>query len=113
MTSAIEQIVENSDLEGRNDTTPGQGAAKLREAVNRVLSRDSIELAEALSKSGQSGKIQSTKFMYELSEGGAATDDQEDGSKIRSVVQEWADAPPWTGPLPSEMDDMTDDGLAN
>jgi hypothetical protein len=111
--NSTEQVLENLDSDCRQETKPGQGSAKLREAVNRVLSRDSAELAEALSKSGQSGNIHSTKFMYELSEGGGATDDEEEGRKIRSVVQELAESPPWTGPLPSEMDDMTDDSLAN
>jgi len=82
----------------------------MREAADEVLSRDSKELAEALSKSGQDGKIQSTKFMYELSQAGRTDDDQEDAQKIRSIALELANAPQWTGPLPSEAYDDIDEG---
>jgi hypothetical protein len=107
------QDLEVSGSESGEKAKPGQGAAKLREEVNRVLSRDSSELAEALSKSAQDGKIQSARFMYKLSEKEAATDEQDGQGKIRSVVQELTDAPPWTGPLPSEMDDLADDDVVD
>lgn len=109
MHAVTEKVIEFPDARSTKEKKPGRGAARLREAADEVLSRDSQALAEALSKNGQSGKYQSTKFMYELSEAGTTIDDTEDASKIRSMALELASAPPWTGPLPSETDDEMDE----
>ena len=96
-----------------NETTPGRGASKLREAADEVLCRDSNALAEALSKAAQNGKIQSTKFIYELSQAGAAGSDDEGDQKSRSMALELANAPQWTGPLPSETEDEPDEDVTD
>lgn len=111
MNTSIKKVVEISSPTSTGKAKPGRGAASLRQAVDEVLRRDSKNLAEALSKSGQNGAVQSTKFMYELSEERATDDNQEEGRVMRSMVLELAGAPQWTGPLPSEMDDMTDDDV--
>src|SRR5689334_2985442 len=103
MNALVEKVVETSNRESKRKAKPGEGAASLREAVDTVLVRDSKHLAEALSNSGQNGRVQSTKFMYELSEGRETDDNQDEGRKIRSMALELAAAPQWTGPLPSEM----------
>jgi len=104
--------VENLNAEHTDGAGRGQGAARLRKAADQVLSRDSMMLAEALSKSGQDGKIQSTKFIYQLSDMENGEEDREDAEAIRRLALELANAPPWKGPLPSETDDVTEEDLA-
>lgn len=89
----------------RKKTAAKRGAQKMREAADKIIGRDSRKIAQALSRNGQKGQLPSIKFMYELSEAGVATDDQDDARKIRSMALELASAPQWTGPLPSETDD--------
>lgn len=112
MNAVTEKAAENSMAETTKEPKRGSGATRLREAADRILSRDSQDLAEALSTSGKSGKIQSTKFLYELSDAGDERDEQEDAQKLRSIALELANAPQWTGPLPSEMDDEEDEAMA-
>ncbi|HEY2467019.1 MAG TPA: hypothetical protein VGI45_04140 [Terracidiphilus sp.] len=109
MNASTTKVVEISKKSSSGKKEPGRGAAKLREAANEILSRDSTAIAEALSNNGRNGNLQSAKFMYELSEAGATTDDEEDGRNTRSMALELANAPRWTGPLPSEMDDEMDE----
>ena len=104
MNVSTENIDKIPTTNSTGEKKPGRGAAKLREAVDEVLTRDSKELAEALSKNGQNGKVQSTKFMYELSEAGEATDGEEDAEKIRNMALELAKSPLWSGTLPEETD---------
>ena len=92
---------------------PGRGAAKLREAVDDVLTRDSKKLAEALSKTGQNGRVQSTKFMYGLSEAGEAADGEEDAERIRRMALELENSPEWAGSSTSEMGDEMDEGVTD
>lgn len=112
MNASTEQVAEIPNADRTKEPKRGSGAAKLREAADKILSRDSQDLAEALSTSGKSGKIQSTKFLYELSDAGDERDEQEDAQKLRSIALELANAPQWTGPLPSEMDDEEDEAIA-
>lgn len=112
MNASNANDVENSNGNSTDETGQGQGAASLRKAADKVLSRDSEALAEALSKSGQDGKIQSTKFIYELADAETAQDDREDSEEIRRLVLELENAPQWKGPLPSERDDVAEEDTA-
>lgn len=80
----------------------------MREAADRVIGRDSRKIAQALSRNGQKGQLPSIKFMYELSEAGAGTDNQGDAQKIRDIALELANAPQWTGPPLSETNHEMD-----
>jgi hypothetical protein len=85
--------------------SPKRGSEKMREAADKMMARDSKKLAKALSENGQNGQLSSIKFMYELSEEGAADAQHEGARKIRELALELASAPQWTGPLPSEQDE--------
>jgi hypothetical protein len=85
-----------------------RGSVKLREAANKVMGRDSKKLAEALAENGKKGQLPSIKFMYELSDEGAESDEMSGAQKVQSMVLKLASAPQWTGPLPTEDED--DDG---
>jgi hypothetical protein len=113
MNVSTENVDEIPQTNNRDEKKPGRGAAKLREAVDEVLIRDSQQLAEALSKNGQKGKVQSTKFMYELSEAGEATDGDEDAEEIRNMALALARSPQWGGPVPSETDHELDEDIAD
>lgn len=82
---------------------PKRGSEKMREAADKAMARDSKKLAAALSDNGQKGQLSSIKFMYELSEAGAEDQEHEGARKIRDLATELANAPQWTGPLPSEQ----------
>jgi hypothetical protein len=86
-----------------------RGSEKLREATNKVMSRDSKKIAEALSENGIKGQLQSIKFMYDLSEAGTSADEQEDARKVRSMALELSNSPQWTGPSPAEGQDEVDE----
>jgi hypothetical protein len=103
------KIVEIKKKSKKTRSKARRGSQKLREAANKVMGRDSKEIAEALSENGKKGQLQSIKFMYELSEAGAEDDDREGARKIRSMALELANSPPWTGPLPSEELDEDSD----
>jgi hypothetical protein len=91
--------------------TVKRGSEKMRDAADKAMARDSKKLAKALSESGQKGQLSSIKFMYELSEAGAEDHADEGARKIRDLALELANAPQWTGPLPSETEDDSEEGL--
>ena len=77
--------------------TRKRGAQKMREAADKVIGRDSKQIAEALSKNGKKGQLQSIKFMYDLSERGAQSAEESGAQKMRSLAAELANAPEWMG----------------
>lgn len=114
MNALKPKLVESKKKSTNRKKAPAKrGAQKMREAADKIIGRDSKKIAQALSRNGQKGQLPSIKFMYELSETGAASDDHEDAQKIRSMALELASAPEWSGPVPSETDDDPDEDVAD
>ncbi len=65
------------------------------------MKQDCREIAEALSKNGKNGQIQSVKLLCELSEQNEKAGG-EGARKVRSMALELANAPQWTGDWPKE-----------
>ena len=83
-----------------------RGAAKMREAADKIIGRECKPIVEALAKNGKNGQIQSAKFLYQLSEGAEASSDGDDARNFRSMATELANAPQWQGdPDPRRPDD--------
>lgn len=100
-------VPENKASDSQPSTT--SGIACLREAADRVLKRDGVEIAEALSKNSKNGQIQSAKFLYELCERSEKADEGESSCKVRSLALELANAPQWTGGWPQEKQNEDDE----
>lgn len=94
-----------------NDTKPKTrtGAAQMRQAADLVLQQDCHGIAEALSKSSKDGKIQSTKFLYELAERNEEAGEGDGARKLRSMAEELANAARWTGDWPKAKQDEDDE----
>lgn len=83
-----------------------RGAAKMREAADKIIGRECKPIVEALAKNGKNGQIQSAKFLYQLSEGAEASSDGDGARNSRSMAMELANAPQWQGdPDPQRPDD--------
>jgi hypothetical protein len=114
--SAIGRTDECNSYEARlekkaNDTKPKTrtGAAQLRQAADLVLQQDCHGIAEALSKSSKDGKIQSTKFLYELAERNEEAGEGDGARKLRSMAEELANAARWTGDWPKAKQNEDDE----
>ena len=82
------------------------GAEKMRKAADKVIGQDSRKIAEALSENGKKGQLQSIKFLYELSEQDAQSDEQSGAQKMRSLAAELASAPEWRDEPVKMSDDV-------
>jgi hypothetical protein len=74
-----------------------KGAAKMREAADKVVGRDCKPIVEALSANGQKGQMQSAKFLYGLAQSLEEAGEGEGARQFRSVATELAMAPEWNG----------------
>ncbi len=84
--------------ETKTGSTVGTGAEEMRVAADILLREKSIDLAEALLKSGLDGHIQCARFLYDLAERyGASVQKQAEPPGI-SLADQWAAEPQWTEP---------------
>lgn len=91
------------------------GAAKMREAADKVVSRDCEAIAEALSTNGKNGQSKSAEFLYELARFNEQSQKDGEGARtFRSMAMELANSPEWKGDWPKAQDDegeVVDDDL--
>ena len=71
------------------------GAAKMRDAADRILQNYSEEIAEALYESAKSGHIHSTKLLCALAEDRHDAGDPEIAQMRESLAAEWAADQHW------------------
>jgi hypothetical protein len=88
-----------------------RGAAKLREAADRILGRDCKPIVEALSKNCKNGQTLSAKFLYGLAHSAEESTEGEGANKFRSIALEWANSPEWKGDSSEEK--SNEDDVAN
>lgn len=81
------------------------GAAKMREAADKIVGRDSKPILEALSKGGQNGRILSAKFLYDLAHSAEEAGEAQNARTFRSMALELANAPEWTEPSEAGADE--------
>jgi hypothetical protein len=86
-------MLENSPT--KTDQSKRKGASEMCKAANMILDRDCLQIAEALSKSGIGGHLQSIKFLYELAKVAKEPDDGGGDSEFRRQALEWAAEPEW------------------
>jgi hypothetical protein len=79
-----------------------RGAAKMREAADKIVGRDCKPIVEALSSNCKKGQTLSAKFLYGLAQLAEASGEADGARKIRSIATEWANSPEWTGDAQSE-----------
>jgi len=111
MSIAKPKVVEIEKKQAKKKTRTAapkrkRGAAKMREAADKIIGRECKPIVEALAKNGKNGQIQSAKFLYQLSEGAEASSDGDGARNFRSMAMELANAPQWQGdPDPQKPDD--------
>lgn len=88
-----------------------RGAAKMREAADKIVGRDCKPIVEALSSNCKKGQIFSAKFLYDLARLAEASGEGDSARKFRSIATEWANSPEWKGDLEGET--PTEDGDAD
>jgi hypothetical protein len=69
-----------------------RGAAKMREAADKIVGRDCKPILEALSSNGQKGQTLSAKFLYGLAQSAEDSDEADGASKFRKVALAWANS---------------------
>ena len=79
-----------------------RGAAKMREAADKIVGRDCKPIVEALSSNCKKGQTLSAKFLYGLAQSAEASGEAEGARKIRSIATEWANSPEWQGDSDAE-----------
>jgi hypothetical protein len=84
------------------------GAAKMREAAEKIVGRDCKPIVEALSQNGKQGQMLSAKFLYQLAERNEQSGEGESARKLRSMATELANAPEWKGDWPKVQDEEGD-----
>jgi hypothetical protein len=85
-----------------------RGAAKMREAADKIVGRDCKPILEALSSNGKKGQTLSAKFLYSLAQSAEASTEGEGARKFRSIALEWANSPEWKGDSEPEESDKVD-----
>jgi hypothetical protein len=85
-----------------------RGAAKMREAADKILGRDCKPIVEALSKNCQKGQSLSAKFLYGLAHSAEESTEGEGTRKFHSIALEWANSPEWKGDSEPEESDKVD-----
>jgi len=79
-----------------------RGAAKMREAADKIVGRDCKPIVEALSSNCKKGQMLSAKFLYGLAQLAEASGEGESAGTFRSIATEWANSPEWKGDLEGE-----------
>jgi hypothetical protein len=74
-----------------------RGAAKMREAADKIVGRDCKPIIEALSSNGQKGQTLSAKFLYGLAQSAEESAEADGANKFRKVALAWANSPEWGG----------------
>jgi hypothetical protein len=87
-----------------------RGAAKMREAADKIVARECKPIVEALATNGKKGQMLSAKFLYNLAESAEDADENNGARKLRSMALELANSPQWTGPPPKAEVDEDDEG---
>lgn len=111
MSTAKPKLLELQKKQEKKKTRTAQpkrkrGAAKMREAADKIIGRECKPIVEALAKNGKSGQIQSAKFLYDLSVGAEKSSESESARNFRSMALLLANSPQWQGdPDPEKMDD--------
>ena len=104
----VVEIEKKQEKKNRRTTAPKRkrGAAKMREAADKIIGRECKPIVEALAKNGKNGQIQSAKFLYQLSEGAEASSESDGARNLRSMALELANSPQWEGdPEQQKLDD--------
>lgn len=104
----VVEIEKKQEKKKTRTTAPKRkrGAAKMREAADKIIGRECKPIVEALAKNGKNGQIQSAKFLYQLSEGAEASSESDGARNLRSMALELANSPQWEGdPDPQKLDD--------
>jgi hypothetical protein len=71
------------------------GAAKMREAADKIVGRDCKPLIEALSTNGKNGQMLSAKFLYNLAHMAEEAGEAQNARAFRSLALELANSPEW------------------
>lgn len=79
-----------------------RGAAKMREAADKIVGRDCKPIVEALSSNCKKGQMLSAKFLYGLAQLAEASGEGDSAHKMRSIATEWANSPEWNGDAVAE-----------
>jgi len=87
------------------------GAAKMREAADKIVSRDCKPIIEALSTNGKNGQMLSAKFLYHLAHTAEEAGETENARKFRSMALELANSPEWKGGPPRAGADEDDEEI--
>jgi hypothetical protein len=86
-----------------------RGAAKMREAADKIVGRDCKPIVEALSSNCKKGQMPSAKFLYGLAQLAEASGEGDGARKIRSIAKEWANSPEWEGDALEEKNNEDDE----
>ena len=69
-----------------------RGAAKMREAADKIVGRDCKPILEALSSNGQKGQTLSAKFLYGLAQSAEDSGEADGANKFRKAALAWANS---------------------
>ncbi len=89
---------------------PKAGAAKMREAADKVVGRDCKPIILALSTNGKKGQILSAKFLYELARSAEEAGEAKNARTFRSMALELVNSPEWQGePVKENTEEKIED----
>jgi hypothetical protein len=90
--------------ERRSGGTAGNGAARLKEAVDEKLKRNSGKLADVLLEKAGTGDLPTIRYVVSLAEQHEAKEEEIDHGPLRSMALAFADEPQWEGTPPVLVD---------
>lgn len=106
LVERTEEKTEPKEAKNPRKRVRGHALTRLcKDSANTVLEKSS-ELVESLYKGALEGNVSCAKLLVALIE--KLPPPKPRRKKQRSIALELANCPPWTGPLPSEMDDLED-----
>lgn len=82
---------------GARKKTSGCGAAKVRQAADKVMMRNFEGLAQSLMKFTLGGNTSCAKLLFDLADGQVSMEDEGTMRRFRSLAEEWAAEPKWEG----------------
>jgi hypothetical protein len=93
---------ETTEPESKAEPEPGEAGGRLRDAVDKKVSKECTRIAKALVDKTIAGNLTGVKLVVELTGAKSAARKRPRKRPGPSLAQQWALEPQWTGPLPGE-----------
>jgi hypothetical protein len=84
---------------GNEKKKVGRGTAKMKEAADKALEKNSVKIAQSLVDNTIAGNSTSARLLFALAEGQADCEDEPVVQNLCSLAKELASEPEWDGEL--------------